>query len=266
VREARRQGVEVRPVDVCASAWDCTLEPGSGGEPALRLGLRLVKGLSRAAAAALVAARGEDPWCSLADLVERAGLGRRDLQALAGADALATLVGHRHLAAWEAAGLPRPLPLAPAPAGTELLPLLPPPGEGTSIAADYASLGLSLRRHPLALLRGELDRRRVVSAAKIGEVPAGRQVHTAGLVITRQRPASANSVTFVTLEDETGCVNLVVWKRVAERQRKALLGARLLGAVGEVQRESGVTHLVVSRLQDYSSLLGGLVILSRDFQ
>jgi error-prone DNA polymerase len=266
VHEVRRQGVEVRPVDVCASAWDCTLEPGPGGEPAIRLGLRLVKGLSRAAAETLVAARERAHWRSLADLSERAGLGRRELQALAGADALAVLTGHRHLAAWQAGGLSKSLPLAPAPAGAEPLPLLPKPAEGASIAADYASLGLSLRRHPLALLRGELGRRRVVSAAEVGEVPAGARVRTAGLVITRQRPASANSVTFVTLEDETGCVNLVIWKPLAERQRKALLGARLLGAVGEVQRESGVTHLVVSRLQDYSDLLGGLVTRSRDFQ
>jgi error-prone DNA polymerase len=266
VREARRQGVEVRAADVCASAWDCTLERTSGGEPTLRLGLRLVKGLSRAGADTLVAAREQAPWRSLEDLAERTGLGRTDLQALAGADALAALVGNRHLAAWRVAGLPRTLPLAPAAAGVETLPLLPAPGEGASIAADYASLGLSLGRHPLALLRGELERRRVVPAAQVGEVPPGRVVHTAGLAITRQRPASANSVTFVTLEDETGYVNLVVWKRVAERQRKVLLGARLLGAVGEVQRESGVTHLVVAELRDYSSLLGGLLVRSRDFQ
>jgi len=144
--------------------------------------------------------------------------------------------------------------------------LLPVPSEGGSIAADYASLGLTLRRHPLALLRGHLRRRRLLSAQEVGAVPAGEVVGTAGLVVNRQRPASANSVTFVTLEDETGYVNLVVWKRVAERQRKVLLGARLLGVVGEIQRESGVTHLVAGRLRDYSALLGDLVTHSRDFR
>jgi error-prone DNA polymerase len=143
--------------------------------------------------------------------------------------------------------------------------MLAPPAEGASIAADYASLGLSLRRHPLAVLRGQLQRRCLLSAAEVGSTPAGRVVWTAGLVVTRQRPASANTVTFVTLEDETGYVNLVVWKGIAERQRKALLGARLLGVEGEIQRESGVTHLVARRLRDYSSLLGGLITRSRDF-
>jgi error-prone DNA polymerase len=265
VREARRQGVEVRAVDACASAWDCTLEPTAGGEPALRLGLRLIKGLSRAGSDRLVAARGRVPWRSVTDLAHSAGLGRRDLQALAGSDALAGLAGNRHLAAWQVAGLQAPLPLVAMPADKEPLPMLPLPGEGASIAADYASVGLSLRRHPLALLRAQLQRRCVLPAAEVCKVPAGRVVRTAGLVVTRQRPASANTVTFVTLEDETGYVNLVVWKRVAERQRTVLLGARLLGVMGEVQRESGVTHLVATRLQDYSPLLGGLVTRSRDF-
>ena len=266
IREAQRQGVEVRPVDVRASDWDCTLETTVSGRPALRLGLRLVKGLSRRGAGRLAEARAAGPWRSVADLARRAALDRGDLQALAGADALAGLAGNRHLAAWEVAGIPAPLPLAPAPSRPEPLPLLPVPSEGASIAADYASLGLSLRRHPLALLRERLQGRRLLSAREVEAAPAGGLVSTAGLVINRQRPASANSVTFVTLEDETGSVNLVVWKRVAERQRKALLGARLLGAEGEIQRESGVTHLVVRRLRDYSGLLGDLAVRSRDFR
>jgi error-prone DNA polymerase len=210
--------------------------------------------------------RAEGRWRSVADLARRADLDRGDLQALAGADALSVLVGSRHLAAWEVAGIPAPLPLVPDAAGGRPPPSLPIPGEGQSIVSDYASLGLTLRRHPLALLRGHLVRRRLLSAREIDAVPAGRLVSTAGLVVNRQRPASANSVTFVTLEDETGHVNLVVWKRVAERQRKVLLGARLLGVMGEIQRESGVTHLVARRLRDYSDLLGGLVFRSRDFR
>ena len=270
IREARRQGVEVRPVDVRASDWDCTLEPGPGPgrrpDPALRLGLRLVKGLSRAGAQRLAAARAEGPWTCVPGLAQRAGLDRGDLKALAAADALAGLAGNRRLAVWEVAGLVQPLPLAPAPTGPEPLPPLPPPTEGEAIVGDYASLGLSLRRHPLALLRGHLERRRLLCAREIGETPAGSRVATAGLVINRQRPGTASGVTFVTLEDETGYVNLVVWRQVAERQRAVLLGASLLGVEGEIQRESGVTHLVARRLRDYSGLLGGLVTRSRDFQ
>ncbi|MCU0835504.1 MAG: error-prone DNA polymerase [Chromatiaceae bacterium] len=266
VREARRQGVEVRPVEVSASDWDCTLEHGASGAPALRLGLRLVKGLSHSGAERLVAARAAGSWRSVADLARRAGLDRGDLHALAGADALLGLAGNRHRAAWEAAGITPERPLAPAPVGRGPLPLLPPPSEGEAIAADYSSLGLSLRRHPLALLRESLKGRRLLCAAEVGAAPPGRVVSAAGLVINRQRPASANNVTFVTLEDETGFVNLVVWQRLAERQRKILLGARLLGVVGEVQREAGVTHLVARRLRDYSGLLGGLVTRSRDFR
>jgi len=269
----------VRPVDVTASDWDCTLEPAGPPagprEPAVRLGLRLVKGLSLAGAKRLVQARRELSWVSLADLMERARLDRGDLKALAGADALANLAGNRHRAVWSVSGLmavgrPRERPgqgalALPPPQGRDCTPLLAPPGEGAEIAADYASLGLTLRRHPVALLRGRLSAHRLLSAREVAEIPVGTRIATAGLVINRQRPAAANDVTFVTIEDETGCVNLVVWKRVAERQRAALLGARLLGVYGEVQRESGVTHLIAERLADYSSLLGGLVTVSRDF-
>ncbi len=265
VREARRQRVEVRPVDVRTSAWDCTLEAGRGGEPALRLGLRMVKGLSRHGAERLVQARGGQSWRSVADLTRRGGLGRSDLQALAGADALAGLAGNRHLAAWAVAGISVPASLVPAIDAPGPVPLLPSPSEGEAIVADYASLGLTLRRHPLALLRWHLTRRRLLCAREVGEIPPGRLVRTAGLVINRQCPAAANSVTFITLEDETGHINLVLWQRVAERQRSVLLGSRLLGVIGEVQRESGVTHLVVKRLRDYSGLLGGLIARSRDF-
>jgi len=285
VREARRQGVEVRAVDVRASHWDCTLEPrtpqpgqSQDGQPALRLGLRLVKGLSQAGAGRLVASRAEPGWQTLDELREQAQLDKRDLKALAGADALAGLAGNRHQAGWRvsrqgvAAAVQRPragvaeqttlpLPLPPEPA----VPLLPRPTEGRDIVADYASLGLSLRRHPLALLRRRLTELGLATAEAVHATEPGATVSTAGLVINRQRPASANNVTFVTLEDETGQVNLVIWKRLAERQRRTLIGARLMGVQGEIQREAGVTHLVAKRLLDYSHLLGGLVIRSRDF-
>ncbi|WP_295541742.1 error-prone DNA polymerase [uncultured Thiohalocapsa sp.] len=279
VREARRQGVEVRAVDVRDSHWDCTLErpaPGTARQPALRLGLRLVKGLSQAAAERLVATRADPGWQTLDALRARARLDRRDLKVLAGADALAGLAGDRHQARWQVArqtlttGLSRPqteaqasLPLPPPP--EPALPPLSKPTEGRNIVADYASLGLSLRRHPLALLRGRLTGLGLGSAEDVAATVAGEQVSTAGLVINRQRPASANNVTFVTLEDETGQVNLIIWNRLAERQRRILLGARLMGVRGEVQREAGVTHVVARQLLDYSQLLGGLLVTSRDF-
>lgn len=265
IREARRQGVEVRPVDVRASDWDCGLERARDGSPALRLGLRMIKGLSQAGAERLAEARRERPWLSLVDLEERVGLGRKDLKALAGADALAGLTGNRHLAAWQVGGLGEGLPLAPPPQDPGTLPLLTVPSEGAEIVADYCSLGLTLRRHPLALLRPRLTQRRILTAREVCEAMPGMRVHASGLVINRQRPASANNVTFVTLEDETGYINLVVWADLAERQRAVLLGARLLSVTGEVQRESGVTHLIARRLIDDSALLGALLARSRDF-
>ncbi len=268
VREVRRQGVEVRPVDVRHSAWDCSLEPDAQTAPALRLGLRMVKGLSVQGAERLLAARRVASLNSVQDLGERAGLGRRDLQALAAADALVGLAGNRHQAGWQVAGVEPQLPLfAGLPAGVpEPVPLLPSPSEGETIVADYASLGLSLGRHPLALLRGHLNRRRLLPAEQVRRLPHGTRVRTAGLVINRQRPSSANSVTFITLEDETEQLNLIVWKRLAERQRKTMLGARLLGVVGELQREGRVIHVIAQRLEDHSELLGGLVTRSRDFR
>jgi len=299
VREARRQGVELRPADVRHSGWECTLEPPTdpaSAQPALRLGLRLVKGLSHDAVGRLTDARRISPFASIDDLAHRAALGRRDLGALAAADALHGLASHRHDAAWRVAGVLPPLPLfdahrfcpqivrtmidghravdlcpsyeAPDPARDcdAEVPTLPVPSEGQQIVADYASVGLTLRRHPLALLRGHLQRRGLLPAAAVLRHAHGRRVRTGGLVITRQRPASAHDVTFITLEDETGHINLVVWKALAERQRAIMLEARLLGVYGEVQREGAVVHVIARRLYDHSALLGDLDAPSRDFR
>ncbi len=267
VQEARRQGVIVYPVDVCRSDWDSKLETPPAGDasgPALRLGLRLVKGLSRSGGGRLVTARAETPFYAVDDLARRAALDRGDLRALAAAGALTALAGNRHQASWRVMGVAQPLPLIAESEGEEA-PVLPKPTEGSDIRADYASLGLTLGRHPLALLRPQLRQRKLVSAAEVGMRMHGQRVRAAGLVIGRQRPASANSVTFVTLEDETGQINLVVWKALAERQRAALLRSRLLGVAGEVQREGRVLHLIAARLWDYSHLLGELEVRSRDF-
>src|SRR3984893_4737494 len=266
VRDARNHGVEVRAVDATISDWDCTLERREDGRPALRLGLRLVKHLSQEGATRLLAARALRAFDSIADIAERAALDRRDLEALAAADALMKLTGHRHRAVWQVTGVERALPLLTAATVVdEGIPMLRAPREGQDIVADYGSIGLTLRRHPLALLRDRLQRRGIVPTQELWEQPNGKLVKTAGLVITRQRPGSAGGVTFVTMEDETGCVNLIVWNRVAIEQRAALLESRLLEVHGKLQREGDVQHVIAQRLTDLSSILGELVVASRNF-
>jgi error-prone DNA polymerase len=266
VRDARSHGVEVRAVDAASSDWDCTLERRDDGRPALRLGLRLVKHLSSEGAARLLAARAVRAFDSIADLAERGGLTRHDLEALADADALSRLAGHRHHAMWQVTGVERVLPLlSAATVPAEGIPLLRAPREGQDIVADYGSTGLTLRRHPLCLLREKLRQRGVLQTQDLWEQPNGKWVRTAGLVITRQRPGSAGGVTFVTMEDETGYVNLIVWNRVAEEQRAALLESRLLEVQGQVQREGDVQHVIARRLTNLSAMLGDLTVASRNF-
>jgi error-prone DNA polymerase len=207
------------------------------------------------------------PFDGLTDLAARAAIDRRDLEALAAGDALAGLSGHRYRAVWQVSGVERPLPLLPAETqGPEGIPLLRAPREGHDIVADYASLGLTLRRHPLALLRDRFEKRGIIDTQSLWDLRSGQWVTTAGLVITRQRPGSASGVTFVTLEDETGYVNLIVWKRVAEEQRAALLESRLLEVRGQIQREGDVLHVIARRLVNLSGLLGELVVESRNFR
>jgi len=253
----------VRPVDVTVSDWDCTLE--KAGTPALRLGFRVISGLSEAGVKRLVEARQAQPFASVADLAHRAQLDKRDLTCLAEAGALAPIAGHRHGAAWEVAGVERLPPLLDGHAIDEAPPALPSPTEGQDIVADYRRLGLTLRRHPLALLRRHLQTRRLVSADAILRTPHGRSVRTAGIVIGRQRPDTASGVVFVTLEDETGTINVIVWRDLGDRQRRELLGARLMAVYGRVEREGEVVHVLAGRLVDMSSLLGTLPTRSRDF-
>lgn len=264
VQDARRHGVAVRPVDVGASELDCTLE-GKGPGAALRLGLRMVKGLSAEAATRLVAARAEGAFASVADLARRAALGRQDLEALAAADALRGLAGHRHRAYWQVSGTEAPMPLFGQPRFQEAEALLPRPSPETDLVADYAAVGLSLGQHPLALLRSRLDARRVRVASQLWALANGALARVAGVVVGRQRPGSASGVIFVTLEDESGCVNVVVWPKHAEAQRKALLGSTILLVTGTVQQEDGVLHLVAGRLEDISGWLAELRPRSRDF-
>jgi error-prone DNA polymerase len=265
VRAAREHGVEVRRVDVNESTWDSTLENADCG-PAIRLGLRIVKGFAEASAARLTVARDDRGFGSALDLARRAALNRKDLGLLAAAGALESLAGNRHRARWDVAGIEPPTPLLGDAPFAEGLPMLRRPTEGENIVADYRLKGLTLERHPLALLRGRLRALRIHAAESVRAHAHGATVLTAGLVITRQRPSSASGVTFVTLEDETGYLNLIVWERLAERQRRVLLEASLLGVRGKVQKEHGVMHIIAERLFDHSALLGRLTARSRDFR
>ncbi|HXS53124.1 MAG TPA: error-prone DNA polymerase [Usitatibacter sp.] len=270
VQDARRHGVELRPADVMASEVDSRLEPRPSSDreenpqPALRLGLGLVKGLKRQAAERLVEARREGPFASIEDLARRARLDRSDLSALAAADALASLAGHRRAALWQTLGVDEATRLA-LPAREGAHPALASPTEGEDIVGDYASLGLTLRRHPLALLRERLSKRGIRDASQVAAARDGERIRVAGIVTCRQRPATASGVIFVTLEDETGYVNLVVWNDLAERQRRELLGARLLEVSGEVQKQGLVVHVLARRLVDLTPLLGRLATTSHDF-
>ena len=260
VRDAREHGVAVRAVDINASAWDCTLEPGGGSGLALRLGLRQVKGLPEAEARRLVAAR-ENGYADIQGLWRRAGLGARALDALARADAFASLGVGRRQALWQIKGLPdaRPLPLFAAAGeedrGEELAVALPDLAAGQEVVEDYASLRLSLRAHPMSFLREALSAEGWRDSSVLQEVKDGARLKLCGLVLVRQRPGTASGVIFATLEDERGVANIVVWPRVFEANRATVLKASLLGVSGRVQKEGLVIHLVAERLYDLSPRL-----------
>ncbi|MBL8378635.1 MAG: error-prone DNA polymerase [Burkholderiales bacterium] len=296
LQEARRLGIKVQPVDVTVSQADCTLEddaaarerwrtalaatlaappgaedtaanpaPDMRHQPAIRLGLRLVKHLSAAAVGRIVAARQERAYDDVDDLVRRAELDRGDREALSAADALATLAGHRRQALWQVAGIEAPLALLPATATPESRATLPAPAEGDEIIADYATTGLTLRRHPLALLRPLLTKRRLANSAELAAYPHKRLARAAGIVVNRQRPETAKGVIFLTLEDETGNINVVCWPHVIERARREILTARLLTVYGVWETDGKVHHLIAKRVVDDTALLGRLATRSRDF-
>ena len=295
VQDGKRHGIQVLPPDVSHSDWDCTLDTKSGSDsnssdsnfprpqiqlgsdsnssrPAVRLGLRMVGTLSEAGARRVVQARAQAAFTSTEDMALRSQFDMKDLKALASGDALLSLSGHRRQQVWDAAAQRRaPALLEGAPVNEEEL-RLPAAPEGEEIVFDYASMGLTLRRHPLALLRPRLARMKLLSAAELHDLPSGRRVRACGIVTVRQQPQTANGTIFVTLEDETGPVNVIVWKQVREQQREALLRSRLLAVHGTWQRdvESGgeVRHLVAQRLEDLTPLLGrlgGQSSKSRDF-
>lgn len=282
VQDARRHGVRVLAADVTVSGWDAALEtapddaaprrphphapPPDEIRPAVRLGLSLIQGLHEDSARRIEAARAEAPFTSTGDLARRAALTRHDLNALAAGDALLTLAGHRRQASWEAAASVHSRDLLRDAAIHETeTPQLAAPTENQTVAADYRSVGLTLRRHPVELLRPQLAARNFQPASVLNGYPDKRVARACGIVTVRQRPQTSKGVIFVTLEDETGPVNVVVRPELIERQRRELLASSLLGVYGSWQSVDGVRHLIAQRLVDLSELLGGLSMPSRNF-
>ena len=260
VQDARRNGVTVLPVDIHHSNWECSIEGG-----AVRLGFVMISGLQQSIADKIIRSRTERPFQSMDDLSHRTLLESADLKLLAKADALAPITGHRWQAYWQVSAVAlRDDILSDAPI-QETSAMLHSPTSAQDTVADYASTGLTLRRHPIDLLRTILERKGISTAEEIRRLPSGHSVIAAGLVTGRQRPGTASGVVFVTLEDETGWVNVIVWKDLSDRQRKELLASRLLCVQGNIEREGEVVHLLAKKLVDYSYMLGRLTARSRDF-
>jgi len=264
-QDARRHGVEIRPVDVMHSAADCTLED-IDHRPAVRLGLRMIASLRSTSAQAIEAERHKAPFDSAQELAQRCALQQPEMQALAAAGALATLSGHRRQQVWDAAALHAPPRLLAQASIDETLLELPEAPEGEEVLWDYASTGLTLRSHPMQLLRPKLDKYKLKTSQQLRRIPDGRVVRTAGIVTLRQQPPTAKGTVFVTLEDEHGVTQVIVWKDVREGQREVLLGARLLAVEGRWQRQGSVCNLIAGRLADLSHLLGRLRTESRNFK
>ena len=265
VQDARRHGVDIRPVDVSISHWEATLESGLSSGPAVRLGMNLVRGLSQEAGWRIEEARAIQTFRDLPDLALRADLSSRDMQMLASANALHSLAGHRHEALWHAsAAKPDKALLKTAQPPKESI-TLPEPTAIEEVFNDYRMLGLTLGQHPLSFLRQQLLSQRFLPASTLSQFAQGQFARACGMVTVRQRPATAKGTMFVTLEDETGVVNVIVWPDLIRKQRAVLLNAQLLGVYGIWQKEKNVHHLIAKRLVDLSSALGKLVSRSRDF-
>jgi DNA polymerase III alpha subunit len=266
-QDARRSGVTILPVDVTISDWDCTLEPDrkDATRPALRLGLRLVRGLSSLEAQRIVSARSESPFNSIDEMARRAQLSQRSLQQLAGAGALSSLSAHRHDASWRALGVEQLPGLLEGLSAREPQTTLPIPTERDDILSDYRHLGLTTGRHPLALLRPTLARRGYSNSLDLQRLPDGRRVRVGGLVTHMQQPATASGVVFASLEDEGGILNIILWPSVFNAQRHCALQSSLLVVEGTLQRRDRVAHVVAEQLHDGSRWLSRMARRSRDF-
>ncbi|SCB39862.1 error-prone DNA polymerase [Rhizobium hainanense] len=270
VGDARKHGVEVRPVCINRSRWDCTLEPIEGSDRhAVRLGMRVVHGLAQVDAARIIAARADQPFESVDDLWRRSGVPAASLVELADADTfLSSLKLQRRDALWAIKALrDEPLPLFAAAAEREQRTIaeqwepdvsLRQMTEGHNVIQDYSHIGLTLRQHPLAFLRKDLAVRNIVTCEEAMSARDGRWLMTAGLVLVRQKPGSAKGVMFLTVEDETGPANVVVWPALFERRRQVVLGSSMMAINGRIQREGDVVHLVAQQLFDLTSDLSGL--------
>ncbi|MES2753457.1 MAG: error-prone DNA polymerase [Pseudomonadota bacterium] len=257
VRDAREHGVEVLPVCVLTSEWDTTVGPASDAcyRP-LRLGLRIVAGLAADDAGRILLARGNRPFRSVEDVWRRSGVKAAALEKLAQADAFAGLGLNRRAALWAIRGLgERPPPLLALLETREPDPVLTPLTAGREVVEDYRATQLSLRAHPLSFLRGELSRRRMVTCGALKSIKDGTRVEVAGIILVRQRPGSAKGVLFITLEDETGVANAILWPDRFEANRRTVMSAAMLGIAGRVQTEGSVTHVIVDRLTDLTPLL-----------
>lgn len=270
VRDARDHGVKILPVCVNASRWDCTLEPTDQEDRfAVRLGMRMVKGLANTDAAAIIAARAERPFVSVGDLWHRVRIPAASLVVLAEADAFRpSLQLARRDVLWAIKALrDEPLPLFAAalaresrsvPEIQEPAVTLRPMTAGTEVVEDYGQVGLTLRSHPVSFLREDLRARRIVTCAEAMAARDGHWLEAAGLVLVRQMPGSAKGVMFITIEDETGIANLVIWPNVFEHQRRVILSAGMMAVHGSIQREGEVVHLVAHHLADLSPELASV--------
>ena len=266
VQDARRHGVIVLPADIRYSNWDCALERDTGATPRLRLGLRLIKGLGRQAAERISKARNDKPFTDAQDICTSAQLNRRELAVLAEAAALRGIAGHRHRARWEVAAIEKqPADLLRGVARKDDATVIRPASEADDLRADYAATGLTLGRHPVALIRNTLRQRRVRTARQLLQLKHGTHTRACGLITMRQRPMTANGTIFLTLEDETGHVNVVIWQRLWERQRSIILNASLIAVDGVMESDGEVYHLIARQVHDFDELVKGLQTRSRDF-
>ncbi|SMF61111.1 error-prone DNA polymerase [Allosphingosinicella indica] len=265
VRDARDHGVEVRPVSINDSHWDCTLEPAGGRRMAVRLGFRQARGLANRHGAAIVGARAGTPYDSVEDVWRRAGVPRAAIERLAEADAFHCLAESRRQGLWKAQGLGEaPLPLFAAadererafsPEGREPDVVLRPMSEGREVVEDYRALQLSLRGHPLQFLRAALERRNIVRCADLRSIRDGRNVEVAGVILVRQRPGSAKGVLFVTIEDETGVAQGILWPDTFETYRRQIMSASMIAMRGRLQKEGEVVHIICDRIVDHDAML-----------
>lgn len=277
VQDAARHNIEVRPVDALTSEWQCTLEqpdvsrPGDFSQPAIRLGFQRIKGFRQDAAERMIDARNVQPIRSLQDIARRARLDKGDMERLTEGGAFRQLSGHRYQTHWEAKGILS----NPGKQPTEAIELevaekhqvyLPPPAETDDLRADYLSLGLTLGRHPMGMLRQQEPFTRLKTASDLTMLNHGRFVQVAGIVTGRQRPSSASGVLFLTLEDETDNINVVIWTRVLETYRAAVVQGRLLKIKGVMERQDSVIHVIAGHVEDLSHYLEHFLLKSRDFR